>query len=80
MHVCRYIILNALTSGIVKSIDELKVYPYSSFPDYIEKTRTFVYTSRVLANFNSIKSFQDFIADQENYQKELKEIKDLLNM
>ena len=80
LHICRYIILNTLTSDIVKSIDELKVYPYSSFPDYIEKARTFVCTSKVLENFDSIKSFEDFIADQENYQKELKEIKGLLDM
>jgi len=75
LHVCRYIILNPLTSNVVKSFNDLKVYPYTCLIDYLEKPKNFVDTKKVLTNFSSKKSFERFIADRGNYQKELKLIK-----
>ena len=80
LHVCRYIILNPLTAYMLKSFKELKIYPFSCLLDFIGTPRDFITTTKILGNFKTIKSFEDFIADQENYQKELKILENLLNL
>ena len=44
LHVCRYIMLNPLTSNLVKSFKELELYPYTSLVDYLDVHRSFICT------------------------------------
>lgn len=78
IHVARYIHLNPVTAFILKNIEELTAYPWSSFPIYLEKqTLDIMDTSIILSYFPSINKFIEFTKDQVNYQRELDRIKHL---
>lgn len=79
LHVVRYIHLNPYTSSLIKTIAELKTYPYSSIQDYIlQKDYQITDTDQVLSHFKNIKSFLSFTFDQAEYQKQLGFIKHLI--
>lgn len=80
LHVCRYIHLNPLTAYIVKNLEDMISYPWSSLRDYLgDNEREIISTSEILAFFNSKeKDFLKFNGDQENYQKVLGRIKHLI--
>lgn len=79
LHVARYIHLNPVTSYILKNIEELKNYPWSSFPIYIGKQKSnIVDTELVLSLFSSVEQFIKFTEDQVDYQRKLDKIKHLL--
>lgn len=77
LHLSRYIHLNPYTGYIVKSLEELERYPWSSFPTYLGKGNHFVDTSLVLSFFNSNKKYSQFVFNQADYQRILKEIEHL---
>lgn len=78
VHVSRYIHLNPYTSFVLKSLEELESYPYSSFPEYLgSKKEARCKIEIILNNFKSIQSYKDFVFDRAGYQRELEKIKHL---
>lgn len=79
IHVVRYIHLNPLTSYILKNIDELEKYPWSSFIDYMGKrSLSFVDKDFILGYFSSSSKLKKFTLDQVEYQRTLDKIKHLM--
>lgn len=78
VHVSRYIHLNPVTSYLIK-IEELDTYPYTSFPIYLSKKMfDFVETGHILNHFKTTQRYKKFVHDQNDYQKKLQEIKNLV--
>lgn len=78
VHVSRYIHLNPYTGYVVKTLDDLQSYPYSSFKDYIQETETFITTDLILGFFKNRDLYKQFVLDQADYQRRLKEIEYLV--
>jgi len=79
LHTSRYIHLNPYTSYLVRRIDELKMYPWSSLPQYIgNDEKGMCETKNILSSFPSKKKYLQFVRDQKDYQRTLKEIEHLL--
>lgn len=75
LHVCRYIHLNPYSSFVVKSIEELKDYQWSSLQDYLGKRNLDIVDKKfILEFFSSIDKFKSFTYDQADYQRKLKEL------
>ncbi len=78
LHLSRYIHLNPYTGSLVKSLEKLEKYSWSSFPDYLgNRQNGQVETSFVTANFRNLREYKHFVLNQANYQKELKLIEHL---
>lgn len=77
IHVSRYIHLNPYTGHVVKSLKELELYPWSSFPYYLRGDNGFVDIELVLGMFKNVASYKKFVFDQADYQRRLKEIEHL---
>ena len=78
LHVSRYIHLNPYSAFIVKSLDELKKYSYSSLGEYLKTSDASICAKEnVLTHFDQ-SSYFDFIHDNAEYQRELQTIKNLL--
>lgn len=79
LHVSRYIHLNPFTSFIVRKIEDLQNYPYSSFPEYLKlNSDNFFDKEIILSQFKNTKEYQKFTFNQANYQRELNKIKHLI--
>ncbi|MEK7533592.1 MAG: transposase [Patescibacteria group bacterium] len=80
IHVSRYIHLNPYSSGLVKTLDELIQYAWSSLPLYMHPpdNSSICNTSPILNAFKTRDSYWKFIADQADYQRKLDNIKHLL--
>jgi putative transposase len=79
LHVARYIHLNPFVSKIVKNLEELQDYPWSSLGNYLDKrTWEFVDTDFLMSFYASRGKFMNFIYDQADFQKKLGEIKHLM--
>lgn len=78
IHVSRYIHLNPLTSYILKTIEDLKTYPWSSYPEYMGENTGFTSKDLVLGYFKNSSEYSKFVADQVDYQRKLNEIKHLV--
>lgn len=78
LHLNRYIHLNPYTSFVVKKLDELLIYPWSSFGQYNgDAEDRFCETNVILSQFPDTKNYQQFVFDQADYQRELDQIKHL---
>ena len=78
IHLSRYIHLNPHSSFIVKSIEELVNYPWSSYSDYLSKrNHQFLEKKIILDFFEKPKDYRKFVNSQIDYQRELAEIKKL---
>lgn len=80
IHVSRYIHLNPSTGYIVEPKNLLD-YRWSSLETYVGKNsqvHTFVEPEIVLGVFKENKSYEKFVFDQADYQKELKDISHLI--
>lgn len=80
IHLSRYIHLNPYTSYIVKSIDQLKNYPWSSYLEYInlaKTTRRLCNAEVILSAFKNREAYEEFVLDRADYQRELNRIKHL---
>lgn len=78
IHVARYIHLNPVTAFILKTIEQLTTYPWSSFSTYLGKqTSDIINTNVILSYFPSVNKFIQFTNDQVDYQRELDKIKHL---
>jgi len=79
IHVSRYLHLNPHTAYIVKNLKELKNYPYSSFIEYLGKTKESIcHKELLLSQFESMQDYKRFVFDNADYQRELAKIKHLL--
>ena len=77
LHVSRYIHLNPYTSYVVKSLQELESYRWSSFSDYLSDKKGFVDKDFILEFFKNKEQYKKFVFDQADYQRDLHEIKHL---
>lgn len=79
LHVSRYIHLNPYSSGIVKHLEDLPHYQYSSLPEYLGLIKNpFCQKEMVLSYFKNLNSYKEFVFEQADYQRELALIKHLL--
>lgn len=77
IHVCRYIHLNPVTAYLVKTIEGLENYPWSSYIYYLSNSLSFISKELILSFFKNLKEFKKFTADQVDYQRRLDLIKHL---
>lgn len=77
-HIARYIHLNPFSSFVIKKIDGLADYPYSSLREYLKLRSDYeLDKDLILGQFKTFKNFKDFTFDQANYQRQLQKIKHL---
>ncbi len=78
LHVHRYIHLNPYTSFVVKNLEQLMHYPWSSIEEYVDTENQGICKKEIIfSNFKDEKSYRDFIVDQADYQRDLDRIKHL---
>lgn len=78
IHVSRYIHLNPHTSFVIKTLQELASYSYSSLPEYLGQSKTNFFQKEIVLNqFKDIDSYKKFVLDQAEYQRKLGQIKHL---
>lgn len=77
-HVSRYVHLNPYSSHLVKSLEGLISYPYSSFAEYLGKADLECCQKDVVLDCFRKSSYRQFVFDQADYQRRLDEIKHLI--
>jgi len=78
MHLSRYIHLNPYSSFVVKTVEELEDYPWSSLSNYLTgDDSSFIANDIVLNMFNGRDDYKKFVFDQADYQRELEKVKHL---
>lgn len=79
LHVSRYIHLNPYSSYVVKDLESLEQYLWSSFPEYLGKVAAEICNKEIiLSQFKDKKDYKKFVFDQADYQRRLEEIKHLV--
>ena len=78
LHVSRYIHLNPYASYVVKSLEELEMYEYSSLSDYLEAGEGWVNKEIVLNFYRERSRYKEFVFNQADYQRKLKKIEHLM--
>ena len=79
LHVSRYTHLNPYSSYVIKTLEELENYPYSSLPEYLQRSpKGSCQKEIILDQFKNLNSYKNFVFDQANYQRELENIKHLI--
>lgn len=78
MHVSRYIHLNPYTSYVVKKLEDLENYSWSSLPEYLYNQERAVEKDFLLSFFKNTKDYKQFVFDQADYQRKLNAIKHLV--
>lgn len=79
IHVARYIHLNPFTSFVIRKIEKLENYPWSSYPAYMgRKQDDFIEKESIFSLFKSVEKFKMFTLDQANYQRKLFLVKHLI--
>lgn len=77
LHVSRYIHLNPYSSFVVKNIQDLLSYKWSSFPEYVNVPRNSICNREIIFSNFKKGSYQNFVFDQADYQRKLEQIKHL---
>ena len=78
LHLSRYIHLNPYSSLVVKNLDKLVDYLWSSLPQYLSKVDNEVCDKEIiLSSFQSKDKYRMFVFDNANYQRTLEAIKHL---
>ena len=78
LHLSRYIHLNPYTASIVKDINQLGNYRYSSLKEYLTPYQfNLSQTNEILSQFKSEQDYFNFIKNHADYQKRLHLIKDV---
>lgn len=76
LHVVRYVHLNPYTSYVVKDLEHLEDYPYSSLSEYLGKSKNYLCQKRLVLNhFRTVEKYQSFVFNQGDYQRSLERIK-----
>jgi len=78
LHVSRYIHLNPYSSFLIKNIEKILVYPWSSMPLYFSKKIGFIKPGIVLGQFSKPADYKKFVLNQADYQRSLDLIKHLV--
>lgn len=78
IHVSRYIHLNPYTGYVVKTINALETYPWSSFSNYIKNVSSFLEANLLLGLLQNTERYKRFVFDQADYQRKLNKIEHLL--
>lgn len=79
IHVSRYIHLNPLSGGVVKNLNDLFTYPWSSLGNYLDGAEGGVVdTGQVLSFFSNREKYRQFVIDNADHQRQLSQIKHLL--
>lgn len=79
-HVNRYIHMNPFTGFLVRKLEDLIDYPWSSLADYLgeeDNSRLRVDDRLVMSLFESRQKYREFVFDQASYQRELGKVKRL---
>jgi putative transposase len=72
LHVSRYIHLNPYTAFVVKTLDELSFYPWTSIPEYLELDKREICQKQLLMGyFKNVTAFRSFVFDHAAYQRRL---------
>lgn len=75
LHLSRYVHLNPYSSGIVKNLEDLSDYKWSSLKEYLGKTDVSVCDKKmIMSNFKNRDMYKKFVFDRAEYQRELKEL------
>ena len=78
LHISRYIHLNPYSSAVVKDLNALQKYEWSSLPEYLNKVLFCLCSKKnIIGNFKNKESYKKFVLDNADYQKELENIKHL---
>jgi putative transposase len=78
LHVSRYIHLNPYSSYLVRNLNKLDIYSYSSLPEYLGiSSANFFQKEIILDQFKNISAYKKFVFDQAGYQRSLEQIKHL---
>lgn len=78
LHVSRYIHLNPHSSYVVKNIESLEDYFWSSYPEYVSKTDLEICKKKIiLSQFKKIYEYKKFVDNNASYQRELEKIRHL---
>lgn len=79
VHLSRYIHLNPYVASVVKILDDLPGYPWSSFGSYAGlKDFEFVEGEPITSLFRSPSGYQKFVLDEADYRRNLKRNEKLL--
>ena len=74
LHVIRYIHINPYVGFVVKKT-ELRRFPWSSLPDYLDERRSNLISQSLIREwFSSAKAHWEFINDEADYQRHVKEL------
>ena len=78
LHVSRYIHLNPYASYVLKSINDLEKYSYSSLPEYLNLAQNELCNKElIISQFKNTNDYKKFIINQADSQRELNKIKHL---
>lgn len=79
-HLVRYVHINPYTSYVVRRVEDLLDYPWSSFREYLdgEEEKICDLKDMILASFKKKEDFKKFTLDQADYGRKLEKIKHLL--
>lgn len=79
LHLSRYIHLNPYSSSVVKDLNDLYRYEWSSLSEYIGGSEDTICEKEMLVNyFKTKESYKKFVSDRAEYQRELKKNESLL--
>lgn len=79
LHVSRYIHLNPFISYLVKDIESLTTYPWSSLAEYLDLIEDEICNKElILSNFKNKDKYKEFIFNQVDYQRRLEKIRHLI--
>lgn len=79
LHLSRYIHLNPYSSFIVKTLNDLLEYQWSSLSEYLGEIENEICDKKViLSNFKDIVKYKSFVLDNADYQRTLDKIKHLI--
>jgi len=79
LHLSRYIHLNPFSSSVVSSLENLYTYEWSSLSEYIGGSEDYICDKEMIMNyFKTKESYKKFVSDRADYQRELKQIENLV--
>lgn len=77
LHLSRYIHLNSYTASIVKDLNKIRDYPFSSLKEYLSPhSFNLCSTDFILSQFKSPQDYLNFNVDHADYQRQFHLIKD----
>ncbi|MBI4035169.1 MAG: transposase [Candidatus Chisholmbacteria bacterium] len=78
LHLSRYIHLNPYTNSVVKNLEDLTNYPWSSLLEYMSSTtKPICQAYAIMSYFKNKDIYLDFVLNTADYQKELALLKHL---